>query len=285
MYNLSVIILTYNEEKNVEATLQSLQPLTKEIFIVDSGSEDQTLKIARIYTNKIFHHSFETHTKQWNWALENLPLIGDWILALDADQMISPELQEELSCLFTKDQKYIGGINGIYLKRKQIFRGQWIRHGGYYPKYLLKLFRRSKVITDPHDLMDHHFYVVGKTLKLEGNLIEENQKENDLEFWIEKHRRYARLQAQEELIRKKNQSFHGMQANVLGDPNQRMLWRKKVWLELPLFLRTLAYFIYRYIFQLGFLDGKQGLLFHFYQAFWYRWQVDMHLAKSRKNDS
>jgi glycosyltransferase involved in cell wall biosynthesis len=273
---LSLVVLTMNEEDNLEACLESVGDVCGEIFVVDSGSTDRTLEIARGYAS-VTHHQFETHALQWKWALENLPLSNNWVLALDADQRLTPELAAELQRLFSEGQ-IPDNIDGFYLNRRQIFKGQWIRHGGYYPKYLLKLFRTSKVRLDPADLVDHHFYVPGKTLKLQHDLVEENKKENDISFWIAKHNSYAKLLAQEELQRP-YAAERLLRPSISGSPDQRVLWRKNLWYACPAYVRPLLYFLYRYFLRAGFLDGKQGFVFHFLQAFWFRLLVDINMEE------
>lgn len=274
---ISAIILTHNEEKNLGPSLQSLTGWIDEICVVDSGSTDATLAIAGRYGANVVHHPFETHARQWAWALENLPCKHEWILGLDADQRVTPELREELVRLFTVDQDKLKDVDGFYVKRRQIFRSQWIRHGSYYPKYLLKLFRRGKAQADEQDLIDHHFYVTGNVARLCCDIIEENQKEHDIAFWIDKHNRYAVLHAREELLRRQNGMAWPIQPALFGSPDQRVAWLKQRWYRLPLYVRPVIYFLYRYFLRLGFLDGKQGFIFHFLQGFWYRLLVDIHL--------
>jgi len=276
--SISVVVLTYNEEPNLEACLASVTGWAAEVFLVDSGSTDRTLEIAGRYSVEVLQHRFESHAKQWAWALENLPLTTEWVLALDADQRVTPELAAEVSGL---EPTSLDSIDGLYLKRRQIFRGHWIRHGGYYPKYLLKMFRRTSVFTDARDLVDHHFYVAGPTAKLQHDLIEANQKEDDISFWIEKHNRYAKLLAAEELDRSRQATFAPLKPSWLGTPDQRALALKRVWFRLPLYVRPLLYFFYRYFLRFGFLDGKQGAIFHFLQAFWFRLLVDINLDEMR----
>lgn len=273
---VSAIILTYNEEKNIGPCLQSVCDWVGEIFVVDSGSTDRTLEIAESFRAKIVHHPFESHAQQWNWALRNLPIANDWVLGLDADQRLTPELRDELIELFTMKSHGVHGIDGFYVKRRQVFRGQWIRHGGYYPKYLLKLFRRGRVSVDEHDLVDHHFWVSGPTARLQHDLVEDNQKEADLAFWVEKHTRYAVLHAQEEWARRNGLQWP-LKPSFFGNPDQRVAWLKQCWYHLPLYVRPFVYFFYRYFLRLGFLDGKQGFIFHFLQGFWYRLLVDIKL--------
>jgi glycosyltransferase involved in cell wall biosynthesis len=281
---LSVIILTYNEEVNLPACLESLKGLDCEIFVVDSGSSDATVEIAQAFAARVFEHPFESHARQWNWALQNLPISTDWILGLDADQRLTSELRQELVELFTVDDHRLDAVDGFYVKRRQIFRGRWIRHGGYYPKYLLKLFRRDRVRVDEGDLVDHHFWVNGVTARLKHDLIEENLKEADLAFWIEKHNRYAALHAQEEWARRSGLLKWPVQPSLFGNPDQRVACLKQCWYRLPLYIRPFIYFFWRYFLRLGFLDGKQGFIFHFMQGFWYRLLVDVYIDELRRKE-
>jgi glycosyltransferase involved in cell wall biosynthesis len=278
--HLSVVILTFNEEVNLPRCLESLRPLPCDLFIVDSGSTDATLAIARQHHAYIAEHPFQTHALQWGWALQNLPLRTDWVLAIDADQSLTPELARELAGLFGDPARLPVELGGLYLNRRQIFRGRWIRYGGYYPKYLLKLFRRDAVRVDANDLVDHHFYVSGKTGKLRHDLLEVNRKEDDITFWISKHNRYAALIAEEE-CRRRNGATSPLQPAFFGSPDERILRLKQVWRALPLFLRPGLYFLYRYFFRLGFLDGKEGFIFHFLQGFWFRLLVDIKMDEQR----
>lgn len=282
---LTFMVLTRDEEQNLEACLQSVAGWAKELFVVDSGSRDGTLEIAERYHAKVVTHPFETHAKQWNWALQNLPFSTDWILALDADQRMTPGLWVELANLLRDENSMTRNLKGCYVKRKQIFRGKWIKHGGYYPKYLLKLFRRGEAWVDETEFVDHHFRVCGKTMKLQNEILEDNQKEADISVWVEKHNRYASLQAWEEF----NQAEHKNQViwrpSLRGSPDERSLWLKNIWSNLPLYLRPFFYFWYRYIFRLGFLDGKEGFIFHFLQAFWYRLLVDIKLDELRQQEN
>lgn len=157
--------------------------------------------------------------------------------------------------------------------------GRWIKYGTYYPRYLLKLFRIDKVFLDERELMDHHFYVEGKTCKLKYDFIEDNRKEI-LDFWIDKHNRYASMQAREEI---EGDYAPLLRASFFGNQDERRLWFKRIWIHLPLFIRPLLYFCYRYFIRMGFLDGKEGLIFHFLQGFWYRFLVDAKIYEMRRD--
>ncbi|HKV38508.1 MAG TPA: glycosyltransferase family 2 protein [Blastocatellia bacterium] len=283
--SLTLVVLTRNEELNLSACLESLRGCAREIMVVDSGSTDATIDIAMRCGATIFRHDFDTHAKQWDWALSNLPIQTDWILALDADQRLTPELRDEIAGLITGSGEATAAITGAYTSRRQIFRGTWIRHGGYYPKYLLKLFRTGSARVDVGDMVDHHFRVQGNVVKLKHDLIEDNQNEADISVWTAKHNRYAKLQALQEYGDEIGRGGQFLAARLFGTPDERTLWLKRLWSKLPLYLRPLLYFIYRYFMRLGFLDGKQGLVFHFLQGFWYRLLVDVNLDELRRAGS
>jgi hypothetical protein len=208
-----------------------------------------------------------------------LPIRTDWVIALDADQELLPESIQELTGMFAHPAA-LSGLDGLYIKRRQVFRGKWIRHGGYYPKYLLKIFRKDRVRIDLNDLLDHHFYIDGPTAKLRFDLVERNVKEDDIGFWIEKHNRYATLMAREESVRSAG-VLPPLRPDLAGNPDQRILRLKSFWRAMPLYVRPFLYFTWRYLFRLGCLDGKQGFIFHFMQAFWFRLLVDIKLDDLR----
>jgi hypothetical protein len=208
-----------------------------------------------------------------------LPIEADWVLALDADQAVTPELRRSIEAALPA-WAGPGSPAGAYVARRQVFRGRWIRHGGYYPKYLLKLFRRDAVSLDERDLVDHHFIVDGPTVKLAGDLIENNQNEAAISLWIDKHNRYAVRQAQEEEMARLL-GRDRRRGRLLGSPDERTRWQKNVWDRLPLYIRAVGYFFYRYVIRMGFLDGKEGFIFHFLQAFWYRVLVDINREEIR----
>lgn len=279
MNPLAVIVLTFDEEVNLDACLASVAGLATELHVVDSGSQDRTLEIAGRHGARVVTHPFETHARQWDWALGNLPIAAEWVLALDADQSVTPELAAGIRRFLEAPGR---GVSGAYAARRQVFRGTWIRHGGYYPKYLLKLFRRDAVVVDTGDLVDHHFGVTGGTMIVRGDLVEANRKEDEIAVWTAKHNRYAVLQAREELRRLGDGASRG---RLLGNPDERVLFLKTIWRHLPLYVRPALYFVYRYVLRLGFLDGRQGLVFHFLQGFWYRFLVDVNIDEIRSREA
>lgn len=268
---IAVVVLAFNEARNLPACLASVAGWTPEVFVVDSGSTDGTADLARQSGAIVVDHAFDSHARQWQWALATLPIRASWVLGLDADQRVSPELWSSIAAVVTNAGDT--GPNGYFMARRQIFRGRWIRHGGYYPKYLLKLFRRSAVTIDDTDLVDHHFHVSGRTAILRGDLIEDNQNEAAIAVWTEKHNRYAVRQAQQEAGRVPPVPLRALWQS----PDGRTRWLKRQWARLPLFARPCLYVFYRYVVRFGFLDGREGFIFHVLQGFWYRLLVDVNI--------
>lgn len=277
MTALSVLITTRNEEVNIGRCLQSAADWADQVFVIDSESTDRTVDIARQYAEVVNLPYEPGKIIPWifQWGLENLPIRNEWVLILEADQQVTPELRAEIQKLLAQSNI---DENGFYIRRKQMFRGKWIRHGGYGSKYLLKLFRKNSGRLDP-DEEDTRVYIEGKTGKLKAPLIEDNVKEHEILFYLEKHLRYARAFSREELNRRNAGVQFKTQPRFWGTPDQRILWMKTIYYRLPLYLRPALYFFYRYFILLGFLDGKTGFVFHFLQSFWFRLIVDIRLEE------
>lgn len=280
---ISLVVLTYNEEQNLGACLASVSHLVGETYVVDSGSSDGTLEVAGRFGARVISHGFETHAKQWNWALRSLPFSHEWALCLDADQRVTDELAREIAGRFGRGQ--VTEMDGFYISRRQVFRGRWIRYGGYYPKYMLKLVRHDRAWCDENELLDSRLYVKGATGRLRHDLVEANEKEADISFWIVKHAGYASRQAEEEMRRASGEAAWSVTPSLFGTPDQRILWLKQWWYRMPLYVRPFFYFFYRYVIRLGFLDGKEGFIFHFLQGFWYRLLVDIKVDERRRQNA
>lgn len=269
----SFIILTYNEEMHLPRLLQSISGLNAPIFILDSGSTDHTVEIGESYGAQFLQNKFENHPKQWDYALKNFPIQTHWVIGLDADQIVTDGLKNKLLAFKDDDHK---NIDGIYFNRKNFFKGRWVKYGGYYPFYLLKMFRYNAGYSDLSENMDHRFIVSGNTLTWkDGIILEENVKESNISFWIEKHNRYSDLVAMEEVERMEQMRLQSVQPRFWGSPNERKAWFKSIWFKLPRYVRPMLYFTFRMIFQLGILDGRTGVIFHFLQGFWFRLIVDV----------
>ncbi len=274
---LTAIILTFNEEVNIQACLDSVCGLAQQIILIDSYSTDKTLEIAKNYANvEVFQHPFINYSDQRNWAFNELPVQNDWILNLDADHRVTPELATELKELFSKD--IAEDINGFMSSRRTIFMGKWIRYGGHYPTYHSILFRKGKGHCEER-LYDQHFKVEGKLQKLKGDIID--ILTDSIQSFTARHNKWSDLEAYEQYQGSLKNNEGLIKANITGNPIQQRRYMKNMYDKFPLFVRPILYFTVRYFLKLGFLDGKRGLIFHFLQCFWFRFLVDSKIYELR----
>lgn len=252
----------------------SVVPLAQRIFVVDSGSTDQTVKIARELGATVLERPWVNHATQFNWALDQLPTDTEWVLRLDADEFLEPELADEIASRLPKlDQS----VHGVYVPRRMAFLGRHIRYGGVFPVWIVRLLRHGKGRCE-NRWMDEHIIVDGATERFgAGELIDDNL--NALSWWTEKHNNYASREVADLLNLEYGFMPHETVADLRGGQQAGIKrWLKEsVYARLPDGLRALAYFFYRYVIRLGFLDGKEGTAFHILQGFWYRYLVDMKL--------
>ena len=188
---LSVIILSFNEETNLPACLDSLNGLHCSVFVLDSFSTDRTPQIAHERGVSFHQHVFENYALQRNWSQQNLPIETPWVLHLDADERLTPELVTEINSLM---QAPPAGVNGFMLRKRTIFLGKWIRHGGHYPSYHLRLFRADSGRCEDR-LYDQHFIVDGPVKKLNSDYLDIIA--SSLSSWTFRHARWAQAEARE----------------------------------------------------------------------------------------
>jgi glycosyltransferase involved in cell wall biosynthesis len=268
--NISVLILTYNEELHIERCIKSLLPFTKEIFIVDSYSTDRTVEIAESLGAKVYQNKWVNYAVQYQWGLDNCSIETEWVMRMDADEYVLPELAEEINA---KMNTIDADVSGIYIKRRVYFMDRWIKHGGYYPTWLLRIWRYDKGRIEERWMDEHIKLSSGKTIQFENDLVDDNK--NNLTWWTEKHNNYATREAVDILnIIYSFKTYDEVEPNLWGTQEQRKRWLKIRYASMPLFLRPILYFTYRYFLKLGFLDGKPGLVWHFLQGGWYRFLVD-----------
>jgi len=268
---IAAIILTKNEERDLPACLESLHGLTSEIHVVDSGSDDRTAVIAREFGASVTFHPFTNQAQQFNWALGALSIGAGWVLRIDADERVTPELASSLVGLLPRLRP---GVNGVLLPRRIHFLGRPIRWGDSYPVWILRLFRRGTGKSEEAWMDEHIILDEGTVVKAQGDLIHEIPK--SLSEWIRKHDRYADRECKDIL------GVHGDAPRLPEQPGARRALKQGLYLKLPPFARAFLYWIYRYFLKLGFLDGKEGLIYHFLHAFWYRFLVDAKLYELKK---
>ena len=272
--SVAAVVLTFNEERNLPACLASLAGWVDELFVVDSGSTDRTVEIARRAGARVVEHAFEHYGAQRNWAIDHLPVAAAWTLHVDADERITPELQRAVMAALAHDAD---DVAGYLVSRRTMFMGRWMRHGGHYPAWHLRLMRTGAGRCEDR-LYDQHFYVTGPVRKLQGDLIDTWTP--DVSTFTARHLRWAALEAAEH---EAPATAAGRIRGRLGSDNaiEQRRWLRDWYARLPLFVRPTAYFLYRYVVRLGFLDGRPGLVFHVLQGFWFRFLVDALILERR----
>ena len=235
---VSVIVLTLNEEQNLPLALASLRPLGAEVFVVDSGSTDRTLEIARAAGCHVVEHPFENYALQRNWAFDHLPIATPWTLCLDADERLTPELADEIAATIAQRDN---PFDGYMLRKRTIFMGRWLRHGGQYPAYHLRLFRSGRGRCEAR-LYDQHFVVDGRLGRLSNDYVDVIT--SDLGTFIARHNRWAELEAAEILARSSGTTRWGPAvAPVLTGTaiERRRFLRTQVYQRFPLFGRPFVF--------------------------------------------
>lgn len=273
--DLAIIILTRDEEQNLPFALSSLDGLGARVFVVDSGSTDRTREIAERAGCKVAEHSFTNHAAQFNWALDHLPIESAWVMRLDADERVMPELLDELRRVLPVAPD---DVTGFEIKRRVYFWGRWIRHGGYYPTWLFRIWRRGSARCEARWMDEHMLSSGGRVERLAHDIIDENHK--GLTFWTDKHNRYADREVRDLL----SLESAGAPVELEGQAGRKRWLKQNLYARSPLFFRAFAYWGLRYFGQGGVLDGRPGLVFHFLQGFWYRFLVDAKLVERRRTE-
>jgi glycosyltransferase involved in cell wall biosynthesis len=278
---LSVAIITFNEEANIGRTLASVKDIADEIIVVDSGSTDRTVEIAKQFGAKVFIEEWKGFAAQKNSALDKCTC--DWILSLDADEEVGTELASNLSLFIGAPRKQLEGssgnanvdhlvlpgnrlaevADGYRISRRNLFLGRVIKHGGFYPDRKLRLVRRSPTVRFENRKVHEDIHVAsGFVDTFSGDLI--HHQYPTLASYVEHMNRYSSLGAEMVLDRQ-------------GDKRGRVGFS-----ILNIVVRPIATFIYNYFFRLGFLDGKEGLLLHLYHSVYVSWKYAKAWELSRK---
>ena len=285
MADLTVVILTKNEEENLRKCVESFCGAAKRFVIVDSGSTDGTEALCRQLDRELralgshldfFYHPWNSYADQLNWGLENTQISTEWSMRMDADEELLPELAQEIK---EKLDQLKEPINGVILRRRTIFMGKWIRHGGRYPEKLLRIFRTGKAKCEEKIMDEHMILSEGTMVTFEHDLMDNNQK--DLEWWTAKHNWYSNREVLDHLLSLERDRLQGDGGSSKQARIKRIV-KNDGYYKLPKFFRAHLYFLYRYWLCLGFLDGTEGRIYHFLQAYWYRFLVDAKMYQCEK---
>lgn len=269
--SIAVVILTFNEALHIRRAIESVRSFAGDILVVDSHSTDATVALAEAAGARVLQHRFVNQARQFQWAMDHGDITADWVLRLDADEVIEPDLQR---ALIGKLPSLPADVSGVNFARKHIFMGRWVRRGGRYPLYLLRLWRNGLGRVEDRWMDEHVVISSGRTIILKGGFADINLK--DLTAFTDKHNSYATREAIEVLSRRYGLLERDGALSSRSNSRQAATKRKikeKLYNALPLWAGPLGYFLYRYILQLGFLDGREGLIYHVLQGFWYRFLV------------
>lgn len=290
MVDITVVIITKNEEKNLRKCIESFRGIVKRFVIVDSYSTDKTEQLCRSLDSELrtigsrldfYQNEFIDHATQLNWGFANTDITTEWSMRIDADEELMEDLSNEIN---TKLSDLGEELTGVVLRRRVYFMGRWIKHGGRYPELLLRIFRTGKAACEQKIMDEHIVLLEGKSIEFKHDLIDNNTK--NLEWWTNKHNWYSNrevLDYQKTVEISTGINTNSINGELTNQAKVKRVVKNKGYYGLPKFLRAHLYFIYRYYIKLGFLDGPEGRIFHFLQAYWYRFLVDAKMYECEKH--
>ena len=267
-----IVILTFNSASIVRETVAQAQKVSPHIFVVDSNSSDGTPAILEELGCKVVQRPFSNYSDQRNWAIAQIEASCDWQLHLDADEVLDDRAVAEFSAVLAGRP----GFDAYLIRRRDYFMGKMLRFSGVNPWHL-RLFRSGLGRCESR-LYDQHFISSAKPGRLDGFMHDKNSAR--LADWIASHNRWSDAEAREKLGPRVGDD-NVLQPRLLGDARERTRFIKELYYKLPTGIRSLGYFVYRYVFRLGFLDGTTGFYFAFFQALWFRMLVDAKMYEQR----
>ncbi len=278
MNNLTAIILTKDEQLHIRRCLERICPYCERVYVIDCFSTDDTVNICRAFANvEVIQREWPgNQALQFNWALDNITINTEWVIRLDADEYLLDGEAERLVDFLPRLKM---GQNALSLSRARYFLGRHIKHGGTDMIPLVRVFRKGTARSEVRAMDEHIVLTVGEVVVTDIRFADNNF--NSLEWWTQKHLNYAQREAA--MLVATAKSGDNAEGIKTSKATQTKRAQKEWYAKLPLFWRAFAYFCYRYFIRLGFLDGREGFLWHFLQGWWYRVMVDSEvLQQSRK---
>lgn len=278
MANLTTIILTYNEELNIEECIKSILQISERIIVVDSFSNDKTVEIAKKLGVEVYQNEFINQAKQFKYGLNIAKIRTQWVLRIDADERLTNNSAKEIGELCNKNLNT--DINGIVVRFEVNFLGRKLKHGGIYPFKKLIVFKYGLGEIEDRNMDEHIFLLKGRAVEVINDSLHCDYK--DLSAWIEKHNKYSSREVIDYF-----ESFSSRETGKGLDKGARLkrFIKFNVYYKLPMGIRSYLYYMYRYYYKMGFLDGKEGEIFAFLQAYWYRYLVDAKIYEKNKKNS
>ena len=279
MADLTVLILAQNEEKNIARCIHEVRGIAKRIVVVDSGSTDGTIEIAKKMGAEVLLHPWKNYATQYNWGIQKANIQTKWIFRLDADEFLTKEVREEIELLCKENENT--DVNGLVVRFTVNFLGRELRHGGIYPFRKLLIYKADKGFMEDRNMDEHIVLTEGQSIELKHDCIHQDFK--DLTAWIDKHNKYSSREVLDYFASTQKESSSDY--NKLDKKARFKRYVKfGIYYKLPLVMRAFLYYCYRYYFKLGFLDGKEGKIFTFLQAYWYRFLVDAKIYEAKIGD-
>lgn len=269
--DITAIILTKNEEINIVECIKSIKKIVKRIVVVDSFSDDNTVELAEKNGAEVYQHPFENYAKQYMYAVEIAQIDTVWTLRIDADERLTEDSADELSKLCRKNMDT--DVTGIVLRFKKNFLGKDLYHGGVYPWKKMNCYKTNYGEIEDRSMDEHIVLSKGKVIDMKNDCLHFDFK--NLEFFVNKHNWYS--------SRETVDYFENIEKNRKKSRKEldfKTWFKMNFYYKLPLGMRAHIYYIYRYYFKLGFLDGKEGKIYAFLQAYWYRYLVDAKIYES-----
>lgn len=274
--DITAIILTKNEESNIERCIKSIVKWVDRVVLVDSGSADQTVEIARSLGAETYNHvPFENHGKQFNWVLDNVTIESQWIFRIDADEVVTEELAREI--VSTCAEHANDDVNALEMRFKIFFLGKFLKHGGAYPFIKINIFKKDKARFNERPLGDNVELSEGIYIQLKNDCLHYDFK--NITAFIQKHVWYADLE-----VTSYFEKLDSIDANISDAAKLRKAVRNGMYYKLPKYFRAKLYYWLRYYVQLGFLDGEQGRIYAYIQAYFYRFVVDAKILETEINN-
>lgn len=269
--DITAIILTKNEEINIEDCIKSISRTVKRIVVIDSFSSDNTVGIAEMLGAEVYQHPFENHARQYMYGIEAADPHTMWTLRIDADERLTPQSAKELEMLCNENMDT--DVTGIVLRFKKNFLGKDLYHGGVYPWRKMSCYKTKAGRIEDRNMDEHIVLSSGTVINMENDCLHLDFK--DLGYFINKHNWYSSRETVDyfENLEKKEQK---------NEIDLKTWFKMNIYYRLPIGTRAHIYYLYRYYILMGFLDGKEGKIYAFLQAYWYRYLVDAKIYEGLK---
>lgn len=275
---ITVVILAYNEAIHIRRCIERIGPIASRIVVVDSFSTDGTAEIARELGAEVLQRRFTFHADQFRWGLEQARVESGWVLRIDCDEYLQPALIDEIR---RRLPTLPGSVGAVEFRLRLHFQGRWIRWGGYYNTVLTRLWRAGAAEIEQRWMDERVVVRKGEVVRFAaGDLIDENLK--DIAQWTDKHNHYSTRHMIQFIALEYGLIADRDDGSLNAQGRRKRFMRDRLYARAPLYLRAVVYFFVRYLVKLGFLDGKQGFIWHMLQGYWHILLIDVKIGEARR---